>query len=102
MDRWKSVWLCRDGLRNDEILLVSTFENMETRMSLLFFSEPMSFYVFRVTPIPYFFPVWSLAVWNTACISASVTQGYYRGNINGHVVWEIKDFDGNFFKNVKV
>ena len=46
-----SVWLCRDGLRNDEILLVSTFENMETRMSLLFFSEPMSFYVFRVTPI---------------------------------------------------
>ena len=50
----------------------------------------------------HFFPAWSPTVWNTVCISASVTQGYYRGNINGRLVWEMKDFDWNLLKTVKV
>ena len=46
----------------------------------------------------YFYPVWRPGAWNTACISASPSLGYYRININGHIAWEKRDVARNLFK----
>ena len=103
MDRWESVWFNREGFKKKkEISLMSCCS------SQFFIIRKPDFFLHFLNPFlyiatyHYFFPVWSPAVWNTACISASVTQGYYRVNVNGHIVKEMRDFDGNLFKNIKV
>ena len=43
----------------------------------------------------YYYPVWSPAVWNTACITVRTSQQHYRININGLTVLQIEDIADN-------